>query len=101
MPKVDYTALNAAVEAATAAVTKVETVGGSAVELITQFSSLLLAEVTKALDADNLADQNTINAVTEVFNTVTARAVASSDKLAAAVLAGTPSAPPVENPPTV
>ena len=91
----DTTALTAALSELTAQVALTETVSDSAVTLIEGFSTAIIAAVTTALEADNAADQGSIDAATTAVLETKARFTASSDKLGAAIVAGTPSAPPV------
>lgn len=85
--------LNATIAALTAQVAKTETTEESAGVLIKGFSDAIIKAVTDALTADNAADDASIAAATTAINDVTARFAAADDKLGAAVVAGTPSAP--------
>jgi hypothetical protein len=64
------------------AVTRNDTVDGSAVELINSIPQL----IREAIAADDVGDATNLNALADRFE-------ASSDRLAAAILANTPQAP--------
>ena len=86
-PNIDLTALLAAVE-------KAKTVQASAVALINNFAANTVAAVTAALQADDAADQGSIDAAVAAINDQAAQLTASSDALGAAVTANTSAAPP-------
>lgn len=81
-PNIDLTALLAAVE-------KAKTVAASAVALINNFAQQTAAAVTAALEADDAADQGSIDAAVAAINAQAADLAASSDALGAAVSANT------------
>lgn len=88
-----FTDLDQAVADLNAAVAENETVDASAIALIAGFSAMIEAEVTKALQADDAADEGSIQAVKDAINAATASAKASNAKLGDAIVAGTPAAP--------
>ena len=90
--------LDAALAALTAQVTETETVEASATVLIEGFSAAFTKEVAAALEKDAAANNESIRVATEAIAATAARFGASEDKLGAALLANTPSAPPVEPP---
>jgi hypothetical protein len=85
-------ALDAALAALTTQVAETETVEASAVTLINGFAASVTAAVTAALEADNAADQTSIDAATAAIEATRARFAASEDALGAAIVASTPSA---------
>lgn len=86
--------LQARIEALSTQLAQTETVVDSAAALITGFAEQVKTAVTDALTADNAADDASITAASEAIDGVVAGFNAAREKLAAAVLAGTPSQPP-------
>jgi hypothetical protein len=75
-----------------AAVTEAETVDASAVALIEGFAASVTAAVTAALQADDAADQGSIDAANTAIQGEVSRLVASKAKVATAITANTPAA---------
>lgn len=87
-PNIDLTQLLAAVE-------KAKGVAASAVALINNFSQQTAAAVTAALQADDAADQGSIDAAVAAINATAADLTASSTALGDAVAANSTPTPPV------
>jgi hypothetical protein len=94
----DFTALQAKIDALTAQVTQTTTVEGSAVALLNGFAAQIQEKVQAALDADDAADQGSIQAAAAAIDGVTQQFVASATALGTAVVANTPPVPPQPNP---
>ena len=90
----DFTQLDAAIADLTAQVASTETVEASADTLIEGFAVQVQAAVADALTKDAAANAASIAAANNAIEGVVARFKASGDKLAAAVVAGTPNATP-------
>lgn len=88
--------LNAAVAAAQAEITRAITLEDGAGVLIQALkdanTTAVAAAVTAALAADNATTQSVVDAATKAIADSTAPFAASDDKIAAAILANTPSA---------
>ena len=85
---VNTTALDAAIAALTIQVDSTETVEASAIALISGFAVQIIAAVA----ADNAIDQANTDRVTAIVESVKVRFNASSENLAEAITANTPSA---------
>lgn len=85
MPGLDLTPLVDAVQ-------KNKTVATSAIALIQGIGDRVTAAVTAALEADEHADQASIDAAQAAINGVVTELNASADELAAAITSNTPSA---------
>ena len=86
--------LNKAVEDTTAQATAMETVAASVVEFVNGQHAATEAAVVKALEADNAADQGSIDTVRTAMEGVRSRFAASAQKIADALVANTPPPPP-------
>jgi hypothetical protein len=84
---VDLTALNAAIAAATAEITRAEGLEDSATALITNFAAAVQKAVADALAADAAANADSIAAATKAINDTRDAFVAKNDSLAAALAA--------------
>lgn len=84
---VDYTKLNQTIAALTTQVAKTEGTEESAVALIKSFQTEVIKAVAAALEANDAADQGTIDEATAAIEGVGARYIESADKLGAAVAA--------------
>lgn len=84
-PNIDTATILAAVE-------KAKTVQASAIALINGFKDKVIAAVTAALEADDAADQGSVDTAVAAINAAASDLNTSSDALGAAVVAGTPNA---------
>lgn len=85
MPAVDYTNLNKAIAAFTAAADNAVTTDSGAEAAIRGIGATVLAAVTTALDNDDAANQTTVDNVTTAINDTVDHIVKSSASLGAAI----------------
>lgn len=79
-------------DALVAAVNENDTLDASAVTLIEGIAAKISEAVAAALAADDAADQGSVDAAQAAIDATVAQLVASNQKLAAALVANTPSA---------
>lgn len=82
---VDLTALNAAIAASVAEITRAEGLEDSATTLITNFAAVVTKAVSDALTADAAANADSIAAATKAIADTRDAFVAKNDALAAAL----------------
>jgi len=90
----DYTALNAAVEAAAAQAEKTRGTEASAAVIIAAIQVQVTKAVTDALKADDAADQGSVDAATAAIASTVKAFADSDDVLGAAIAANNPTPPP-------
>jgi len=90
----NFTNLTAAIEEAVAQATASTTLEGSATALLKNVGAAQEAAVTAALQADDAADQGSIDVAVAAIKDTTAKYVASAGPLGEAIAANTPPPPP-------